>query len=265
MLTEAKKLLSFISIYIKTNLAAAMEYRGSFISQIIFMIINNFMLLFFWWVLFGNINTLNGWNFTHILLLYAISSGAFACQALLFGGSFQISNMIANGHLDYYLVLPKPTLLHVLISRSQASAWGDLIFSVLVFGYTVAWNPGQLIWVPVFFITGGLVMTSFAVIVHSLSFWLGHSSGLASQLYEALLSFSLYPEGIFSGTVRVILYTVIPAAFVSYIPVGIISGWNSYGLALLVLVTTSIVLLAKWVFYKGLKRYESGNLLVVQI
>ena len=74
-----------------------MEYRGSFINQVIFMILNNAMLLFFWWILFDKIDAINGWNFTNVLLLYALASGSFACQALLFGGSFQISNMIANG------------------------------------------------------------------------------------------------------------------------------------------------------------------------
>ncbi|NLM24808.1 MAG: hypothetical protein GX208_01635 [Firmicutes bacterium] len=265
MLTAAKKLFSFIGIYLKTNLQAAMEYRGSFINQVLFMILNNAMLLFFWWILFDKIDAINGWNFTNVLLLYALASGSFACQALLFGGSFQISNMIANGHLDYYLALPKPTLLHVLISRSSASAWGDLIFSILVFWIAIDGDLSKLIWFPIFFFTGGLVMTSFAILAHSLSFWLGHSSGLASQLYEALLSFSLYPEGIFSASVRIILYGIIPAAFVSYIPVGIISGWQSYGIVIVPIYSLALALFARWVFYKGLKRYESGNLIVVQV
>ena len=35
-------------------------------------------------------------------------------------------------------------------------------------------------------------MTAFAVLAHSLSFWLGRSERLADQLTEALLSFSLH-------------------------------------------------------------------------
>ena len=106
MLTAAKKLFSFIGIYLKTNLQAAMEYRGSFINQVLFMILNNAMLLFFWWILFDKMDAINGWNFTNVLLLYALASGSFAC-ALLFSSSFQISNMITNELLDYYLALPK--------------------------------------------------------------------------------------------------------------------------------------------------------------
>lgn len=69
-------------------------------------------------MLFSKIETLNGWSFRHLLLLHALVGGAYACQALLFGGSFSLSRSIAEGGLDFYLTLPKPVLLHALISRS---------------------------------------------------------------------------------------------------------------------------------------------------
>lgn len=108
-------------------------------------------------------------------------------------------------------------------------------------------------------------MTSFAVLAHSLSFWLGHSAQLANQLMEALLSFSLYPESIFSATTRLVLYTVIPAGFVSYLPVRILQEFTLVHVSLLLVFALGLSILARFVFYRGLKRYESGNLVVINV
>lgn len=55
MFTEVKRAAKFVLQYFSTNLQSAMEYRGAFLSQIMFMFVNNIMLLFFWWVLFSKI------------------------------------------------------------------------------------------------------------------------------------------------------------------------------------------------------------------
>lgn len=263
MFTEAKRAVRFVFQYFSANLQSAMEYRGAFLSQVVFMFINNLMLLFFWWVLFTQIETLNGWSFEHVMLLYAVASGAYACQALLFGGSFTLSRAIAEGRLDFYLALPKPVLLHVLISRSAASAWGDLVFSLAIFALTAAPSPGLLLAFLILIFAGGVVMTSFAVLANSLSFWLGQSEQLADELIEALLTFSLYPEGIFSAATRFVLYTVIPAGFVSYLPVRILTDFTLVHVVLMILFALGLALLSRLVFYLGLKRYESGNLVVI--
>ena len=265
MFTEVKRTIKFVFQYFSANLQSAMEYRGAFLSQIVFMFINNLMLLFFWWVLFTKIESLNGWGFQHILLLYAAASGAFACQALLFGGSFSLSRTIAEGRLDFYLALPKPVLLHVLISRSSASAWGDLAFALTIFILTSSPSLGMTLVFLILIFAGGVVMTSFAVLAHSLSFWLGHSERLAGQLTEALLSFSLYPEGIFSAATRFVLYTLIPAGFVSYLPVRILQEFTLFHVSLLLIFALGLTVLARYVFYRGLKRYESGNLVVINV
>jgi len=262
MFTAAKRTLKFVLQYVSLNLQSAMEYRGAFLSQIIFMFLNNTMLLFFWWVLFTKIDSLNGWSLRHILLLYAAASGAFGFQAVFFAGSLSMSSIIAEGRLDFYLALPKPVLLHVLISRSFTSAWGDLAFALAVFLLSAAPTWESLLGFIALCFAGGIVMTSFGVIAHSLSFWLGYGERLADELQEALLSFSLYPEGIFSAATRIVLYTLIPAGFASYVPVKILTRFSWPHLGIMILFTVGVALLARFIFYRGLRRYESGNLVV---
>ena len=63
-------------------------------------------------------------------------------------------------------------------------------------------------------------------VIFSSAFWFERSENFARVLWEAMLTFSLYPEGIFPVAVRVITYTVLPSAFIVYVPVRILKEVN---------------------------------------
>jgi ABC-2 type transport system permease protein len=69
---------------------------------------------------------------------------------------------------------------------------------------------------------------------------------------------------IFPGAIQWLLYTLIPAAFVGSLPAGLLSDFSWGRLAVLVAFTTGLVLGARVVFYWGLRRYTSGNLVTVR-
>ena len=119
MFMEVKRTVRFLLQYFSANLQSAMEYRGAFISQIIFMFLNNLMLLF----LKSCLRKLTPkWlSFQQILLLYAPAAGAYAfkpcsCRIL------SLSSTIAES-ADFYLTMPRPVLFHVRYPAS-AAAWG---------------------------------------------------------------------------------------------------------------------------------------------
>jgi ABC-2 type transport system permease protein len=64
--------------------------------------------------------------------------------------------------------------------------------------------------------------------------------------------------------VRVLLYTLIPAAFVGSVPARLLSDFHWEQMAMLVAFTAGLALAARGVFYWGLRRYESGNLVTVR-
>jgi hypothetical protein len=58
--------------------------------------------------------------------------------AYFFGHFTTLAEVITQGRLDYYLSLPKPVLLHVLASRSIGSGMGDIIYGIgsfIISGY----------------------------------------------------------------------------------------------------------------------------------
>jgi ABC-2 type transport system permease protein len=250
--------------YLRHNLMSAMAYRGAFFLQVFGMVLNNTMLLFFWWVLFEQLPSLQGWDLGQVMMLFAVLAFGFGMANVVCGNAFVVARIIVRGDLDYYLALPADPLVHLLVSRMSISAWGDMAFGLVI--YLVA-APDPWRSLPLFLLLGvlaGLVMVSFGVLVGSLAFWVGNADNLASQAVNALITFGLYPIEIFPGAVQWLLYTLIPAAFVGSMPAGLLSDFSWGRLGLMLAFTAGLTLVARLVFQWGLRRYESGNLVVVR-
>ncbi|MBN2004886.1 MAG: ABC-2 family transporter protein [Anaerolineae bacterium] len=258
------KLLRLIAHYLRHNAMSAMAYRGAFLMQALGMLLNDVMLLFFWTVLFSRFPTVKGWALNDVIALYAIMATGFGMATIICGNSWNVARIIANGDLDYYLALPADPLVHLLISRMSLPAWGDAAFGILV--YLIA-TPERWATLPLFLFLcalSGIIFIAFGALVGSLAFWLGQAQNLTFQMNNALLSFGLYPIDIFPGGVRLLLYTLIPAAFVGSVPATLLRDFNVTQLAILVGFVLGIWLVARWVFHRGLRRYVSGNLITMR-
>ena len=80
-----------------------------------------------------------------------------------------------------------------------------------------------------------------------------------------MINFSVYPEGIFTGIIRVMFYTILPLGITTYLPVRIISDFKFIYLLYLIIGTIIFVLLAFFVFYRGLRKYSSTNLMNARV
>jgi ABC-2 type transport system permease protein len=258
------KTLRLVAGYFRHNLMSAMAYRGAFLLQMFGMLLNDVMLLFFWWVLFQRVPSLRGWDLSGVMLIYGVLAFGFGLSHVVFGNAFRIAQVITSGDLDYYLALPANPLIHVIVSRMSLSAWGDMLFGLGVFLLAA---PNRWETLPLFILlslAAAIIMTAFAVLVGALAFWVGNADNLAIQAINALITFGLYPIEIFPGLVRILLYTLIPAAFVGSVPAELLRDFNWGQLAILLAFTAGISVAAGVVFRWGLRRYESGNLVTVR-
>lgn len=262
--TKFMRALRFIGAYVVANLQAAMEYRASFWVQIFTMVANDSLWLFFWWTYFHQFPLTRGWQGTDIVILWAVAACGFGIGMGVFGNARQLAALIMNGGLDAYLSMPRYVLLHVCIAATDPTAWGDILFAVGA--YLLFLHP-DLLHVMLFVLLAlqvALIFTAFVVILGSLAFFLGNTEGLAQQLLGALISFSTYPMNIFSGIVKLLLFTVVPAGFVSFVPLQLLHQFTWPLLGAMIGFTILIGGVAIGMFELGLRRYESGNLLGMQ-
>lgn len=264
MLERAGVYLRFVAHYFTANFQGALEYRVSFISQVFAMLINDLIWLIFWLAYFSSFPLVAGWGRTEIVTLWAVVAVAFGVATTLCGATFRLAGMITRGELDFYLALPKPPLLHMLISRMDLTAPGDVLFGILVYWLLVHPSLQQVVLFALFTLTGAIIYVGFGVITQSLAFWLGNAEGLGQQLFNALIGFSTYPTVIFHGLIKALLFTVIPAGFIAYVPVQLLRTFSWPMLGELLLFTAAIAGAAVFVFHAGLRRYESGNLILMR-
>jgi ABC-2 type transport system permease protein len=257
--------LRFVLDYVKANFLIALEYRASFFGQIISMMLNDAMWVGFWWIYFTRFQVLQGgWSINDVLGLWAVTGVAFALAVGFFGNVLRIAEIISQGGLDYYLVLPKNVLLHVLVSRMDISGWGDLLFGTGVFVVFLQPTPDRILLFVAMAICAAAVFLAFNIFWQSLAFWLGNAEGLASQLWGALITFSTYPPTLFRGLVKGLLFTALPATFISHVPVQLLRQLDPIWLLAEVAFAAGSLALSVAFFYVGLRRYESGNLMTVR-
>jgi ABC-2 type transport system permease protein len=257
--------IGFVWEHFKFNLASAMEYRWSFVSQVVFMVLNDFLLLFFWWVIFGKVQTIAGWTFADVIAMHAVLSMSYGLSVSVFGNVNRLARIIAEGQLDYYLLLPRNPLVHALVSRSDISGLGDAAFGLAAFCLFTPVTPGRLALYVMVSLAACTVYTCFAVITGSIAFFIGNAQTISTQLLGALITFGGYPDSIFKGLVRAVLYSVIPVGFVIYVPVSLLRSFSIAHFAGLLAFTAAIAWSASWLFAAGLRRYESGNLVSARI
>jgi len=107
------------------------------------------------------------------------------------------------------------------------------------------------------------VFLGFVVLVQSLAFWIGHAGLVRAQAGNARISFALDPLDLFDGTARQVLFTLLPAAFMGAVPAEFVRSFTWKGLVQRT--GAALVFLALAVFQRGLRRYESGSAIAVEV
>jgi viologen exporter family transport system permease protein len=74
-----------------------------------------------------------------------------------------------------------------------------------------------------------------------------------------VITFSLYPEPLFGGVLRLVLFTLIPAAWVGYVPADLARHASASQLLLLASAAAGYLAFAAVMFQRGLRRYASGS------
>jgi ABC-2 type transport system permease protein len=256
---EVKKLLKFIWEYFKINLQSAMEYRTSFITQATFMFLNDVIWVIFWVIFFNKFTMINNWAFKDLMIMYVVITSAWGLVGVFAGNFRNIAEIIRDGQLDFYLALPKEELTHVLVSKSKFDAFGDLVFGLIL---AIVFIPLSHIPLTLLLIViSALILLAFAIILGSLSFYIGSAVEISNQGLMGILSIGSYPFSVFSGYTKFVLLTLIPAGFISGVPVDIIRNFDLGWFLLMVLCAVVLWAIALIVFKLGVRKYESGNLI----
>lgn len=264
MLMAVKNQIKVSLLSVKYALMREMLNKGTFLTNVIFMILNNACFIVQWIILYSLKDDVGGYTFKQVLLLWGIAAGTYGFSRFFFKNAFSLADTINNGKLDAYLVQPKNVLLSAITTGVEASAIGDLSYAYIMlflYGFTVT---GFLLYT-LFIILGGFMLAAVAVILGSLSFWFNKSDVVADVGNSLMTNFATYPDGIFKGLAKILLFTIIPVGIINYLPINVLSSFDIGKLMIVLGTTIFLVSLAFIIFFKGLRKYSSTNLMIAKL
>jgi ABC-2 type transport system permease protein len=243
---------------LRNAVAEARSNRAALVSQVSIMVLNDIVWVVFWVLFFRRVGSVRGWDGDRILLLLAVLTSAGGIALGILANARRVGTLAVDGDLDSVLALPVPPLAHLLVRRIEAVNVGDLVFGVLLFltlgRPTVARTAvfvGAVAAVAV-------LLTGFLVLTGSLAFFIGRNEG-GELGFQAMILLGAYPVDIFAGAIKVLLYTVVPAAFVSSVPARLIEDFDVVDALWLAGVAGTFALAGWTAFTLGLRRYTSGS------
>ncbi len=261
------KILNYIRLaiaYVRLNWLSHIEYRNAFYIEAAGMFLNNVIWLVFWVYFFKAFPTVPTWTSSDVITLWAISAAGWGIAFVIFGNCRFLANIISTGQLDAWMLYPRHLLSHLILGKMKPSAFGDMVFGFAMYLFFVRPDFPHLALFCILTVSVAILFTGFSIVAGSLSFFLGNAESLALHLEFAMICFCTYPAPIFEGRIRWLLYTVLPALFVSYYPIEALRNLSIEQALYAFAGSLAFASIAVYVFYFGLKRYESGNLTVMR-
>jgi ABC-2 type transport system permease protein len=245
--------------YIKTE----MEYPVNFWMMLISGVLTKVLSMAIPFVIYSNIPDIAGWKRDEIYLIMAFLFIAQGLCSILFNGIWEIPEMVFNGQFDCILSRPISALFQVLsygmgLQGISEFAVGLVCLPILLSKLNML-NVQSVVLSVVFVVCGTVLCMSVYLIWNSIVFWYD-SGGRTTIPYVAanIGQYAKYPIEIYPWAIRMILLFVIPYAFICVVPVQILKGEHVMAYLLsIVVVSAAFFAIARAVFYRGIRHYES--------
>lgn len=252
--------LMFKGQYLKT----AMEYKLNFWMMVFAGILMRTLMMGVAYVLFRNIPVIAGFVEGEVYLIMAFMFLTEGMCNIFFDGIWSLPAMVFNGQFDVLLIRPVSPLYQVLSMELGLQGIGVLALgsvSLILAMQSLGWlTVGALLLCALFVLCGTVLRMSTYLIGASSIFYMdadGSRVNIPFTMYS-VGEFAKYPVSLYPMWMQAVLFVLIPFGFIGYIPTLLLRGERPllYGAAL-ALMTAGYFLVARGIFYHGIKRYES--------
>ncbi len=224
--------------FLSHNLKNEMMYRANFAinvgMDIFFMLVN----VFFFKILYGNIDTVGGWTFYQTLILVGSVGVIRELAYLTFRKGFlELGEYVRTGNFDVMLTSPVATSAHLAFRHvSLTDSFGEGLMGLVLVGYGFA-HLDAATWISIPFYLLMLfnslaIYYGFCLLVNGLVFWLVKSQELNTVVYY-FMNTARYPREIYHGLGKGLFTFLIPSSLIATTPAAILVGRADSGLVLL--------------------------------
>lgn len=249
--------------YVGMLLKCQMQYKASFIMTAIGQFLVSFTAFLGVYFMFNRFNSVNGFEFSEILICFSITLMAFSLTECFVRGFDVFPNLIKSGNLDRILVRPRNEIFQVLTSNIDFSRIGRLLQSILMLAIAVPisriiWTFDKVITVILMIVGGIAVFSSLFVLYAGISFFTIEGLEFMNIFTDGSREFGKYPLSIYGDRVLKFLTYVIPIALFQYYPfLYLIGRSDNIGLIFLPLLGFVFMIPCYCLFKFGLSKYKS--------
>lgn len=250
--------LGYIEALVRANLRAHHAEIRRLITMSCVMFVQNLMFFTMWIVFFGSIRQVKGWQLGDVGLMFGTIATACGLALLTADGVRTIAMKIQDGSIDGYLTRPRHALPALLLSRSNSASLGDILTGPV---YWFVFGGASLSQLPIMIcltLLSATVFLSALVVFYSLAFWLQRGGRFSDQLFEVLIIFSSIPQHAQSLGTKVVMFSILPAGFISLVPASLMHHFNFEQFTLLVGAAALYACIALCFFNAGVRRYITG-------
>ncbi|CAG0994151.1 hypothetical protein ANAEL_02478 [Anaerolineales bacterium] len=256
-----------IAAFMRASFQEEAAYRANFFISLLTSTLNLATGVLGIVVLFGQIDSVQGWNLPSTLALLGVYLTVSALRGLFIGPSLEaLSGMdgeIWTGAFDFTVLRPVDTQFMVSLRKWRWFAsidlllgLGVLVAAVIQLGVTLSlW---QIVTFLLTLLAGTLILYAILLIFAALIFW---SPGvLFTWVFDGIFQMARYPLGMYPGWLRLVLTWIVPVGVITTIPAQALTGSLTIQNLILSLGLAAVLfLLASALFRFGLKRYASAS------
>ena len=253
--------------YIRLFFKGRMEYRFSFFAGMFSNFFCYFITYCTFWVLTSKFDSIAGWNFDEMSILYGLNLLTYATSGLFYWYTiYHLSEEIISGRIDIYLLRPMGVIKQMVCQRFGDTFIGQIVVTVIFMVSAISKISYQMtvfsyIYLIFAILSGVLIQSGAMILLGSLNFWTMRANELSGFLYYDIRTLIHYPLDIFPQGIQILLTFVLPWALINYYPSLLILNKVQTPLELIVGLCAPVFgvlffALSVKVFNIGLRRYS---------
>jgi ABC-2 type transport system permease protein len=258
--------LKLIGQFARASAQNDLAHRANFWISLLHSLLNLGTGVLGLWVLFGQVETIQGWDLPSTLAVLGVYLTLGALRGLFIGPSLEamagMDGEVWTGTFDFSLLKPVNTQFLASFRHWRPFALVDLALGLGVLVVAIV-QLGQTLTVArmatfLLSLGAGLVVLYAALLAFgALVFW---SPGLFTWIFDSLFQMARYPVGIYPGWLRFALTWIVPVGVMTTVPAAALSGGLSpWALAGAVVLALLFLAGASALFRIGLRRYASAS------
>jgi ABC-2 type transport system permease protein len=215
--------------YLSLSLRSQLQYRASFVMQLIAHFLLTAIEFLGLWALFHRFANIRGWTLPEVALFYGSINISLALADSLGRGFHLAADLIKSGDFDRLLLRPRPTSFQILAQGIEPKRLGRLVQATAILFWAATavettWTPAKSALLLAAVASGALLFLALFILEATLAFWTTQGLEIMNATTYGGVEAAQYPLSIYHEWFRRFFTVVIPLACVGYWPMLAVLG-----------------------------------------